>query len=99
MEPMGVFADGELICLAMPALDQVREFRRYDIGAIFSLETEKEEKAVDLIWKYAIDLCLKNNAVMGNANADSDEAEDPLEVTVSERIGLVKIARNCGYHR
>ena len=37
MKPMGVFENGELVCLAMPTLDQIREFRKYDIGAIFTI--------------------------------------------------------------
>lgn len=95
MKPMGVFENGELVCLAMPTLDRIREFRKYDIGAIFTLGFANEEQAVDLMWKYAIESCLQDHAVIGNANADEDDS--PLGVTVCERIGLVKVAENCRY--
>ena len=97
MKPMGVFAYGELICLAMPTLDQIRELRKYDIGAIFTINTNKEDEAIDLMWKYAIDYCLKDNATIGNSNADEDAS--PLGVRVCERVGLVKVAKNCGYRK
>ncbi len=97
MKPMGVFANGELVCFAMPTLDQIRELRKYDIGAIFTINTNKEDEAIDLMWKYAIDYCLKDNATIGNSNADEDDS--PLGVTVCERVRLVKVAKNCGYHK
>ena len=97
MKPMGVFANGELVCLAMPTLDQIRELRKYDIGAIFTINKNKEDKAIDLMWKYAIDYCLKDNATIGNSNADEDDS--PLGVETCERMGLVKVAKNCGYRK
>lgn len=97
MVPMGVFENGELICLAMPALDQIRELRKYDIGAIFTLDGVNEQKAIDLMWKYTIDYCLKDNAQIGNANADEDDY--PLGVDICERMGLIKVAKNCGYRK
>ncbi len=97
MKPMGVFENGDLVCLAMPTLDQIRELRKYDIGAIFTIDTIHEQKAIDLMWKYAIDSCLKDNATIGNANSDEDDS--PLGVAVCERIGLVKVAKNCGYRK
>lgn len=97
MKPMGVFEKGELVCLAMPTLDQVREFRKYDIGAIFTIPTIHEQKAIDLIWKYAIDSCLKDNATIGNANSDEDDS--PLGVAACEKVGLVKVAKNCSYSK
>lgn len=97
MKPMGIFANGELVCLAMPTLDQIRELRKYDIGAIFTVGSTKNEKAVDLMWKYAIDICLKDDAAIGNSNAHEDDS--PLGVTACERIGLVKVAKDCGYHK
>ena len=97
MKPMGVFENGELVCLAMPTLDQIREFRKYDIGAIFTINSANEEKAIDLIWKYAIDTCLKDNSTIGNANSDEDDS--PLGVAVCENVGLVKVAKNCGYSK
>lgn len=97
MKPMGIFYDNELICLAMPALDQVRELRKYDIGAIFTLDNIREGQAIDLMWKYAIDSCLKDRAIIGNANADEDDS--PLGVAACELAGLVKVAKNCGYRK
>jgi len=97
MIPMGVFENGELICLAMPALDQIRELRKYDIGGIFILNTPSKEKAIDLMWKYAIDYGLQDNAIIGNANAHEDDS--PLGVAACEDIGLVKVAMNCGYRK
>lgn len=97
MKPMGVFANGELVCLAMPTLDQSRELRKYDIGAIFTTGTANEESVVDLMWKYAIDACLKDNAVIGASNADEDDS--PLGVAACERVGLVKVAKDCGYRK
>ena len=97
MKPMGIFANNKLICLAMPTLDQIRELRKYDIGAIFTLDTIHKEKAVDLMWKYAIDSCLKDNATIGNSNADEDDSF--LGVAVCEHVGLVKVAKNCCYRK
>ena len=102
--PMGIFENGELICFAMPALDQIRELRKYDIGGIFTINTPSKEKAIDLMWKYAIDYGLQDNALVGNANALEDannpwEKNSPLGVETSEYIGLVKVATYCGYKK
>ena len=104
MTPMGIFENEELICLAMPALDQIRELKKYDIGAIFTISTTSKEKAIDLMWRYAIDYCLKDHATIGNSNALEDinnpwEKNSPLGVETCERIGLVKVAKNCGYRK
>ena len=101
---MGVFENGNMICLALPSLDRIRELRKYDIGGIFTLDTASKEKAVDLMWQYAIDYCLKDNAVIGNSNALEDannpwEKSSPLSVETCEHIGLVRVAKNCGYHK
>lgn len=97
MTPMGIFENEELICLAMPDLDQTRELKKYDIGAIFTINSTSKEKAIDLIWRYAIDYCLRDNAIIGNSNAYEDDS--PLGVAVCEKVGLVKVAKNCGYHK
>ncbi len=97
MKPMGVFNGDKLVCLAMPTLDQIRELRKYDIGAIFTIHTDKEEKAAELIWRYAIDSCLKDNAAIGNANAEYDDS--PLGIAMCESIGLIKVAKNCRYSK
>ena len=97
MKPMGVFENGELVCLAMPTLDQIRELRKYDIGAIFTVGTIREQNVIDLMWKYAIDSCLKDNATIGNANSAEDDS--PLGVAACESVGLIKVAKNCGYRK
>ena len=101
LRPIGLFADGELLCLAMPVLDTIRELRKYDIGAIFtSVQPESDlfSRSVELIWKFTIDLCLRDGASVGNANAVWD-ADSPLGAEMSERIGLIKSAKNCTYSK
>ena len=97
MMPIGVFVNDDLVCLAMPTLDCVRELKKYDIGAIFAIENGKQADAVELIWKFVIDTCLKENAAVGNGNAREDDS--PLGVKMCEHIGLVKIAKNCAYSK
>lgn len=97
MKPIGVFENGELICLAMPTLDKVRDLKKYDIGGIFTISGVCCEKAVDLMWSYVIDYCLKDGAMIGNANAT--ENDSPLGTAICERIGLSKIAKNCCYYK
>ncbi len=97
MKPIGVFSNGNLIGLAMPTIDIVRELRKYDIGAIFVLDTLNKEQTVELLWKYAIDMAIKDNATIGNANAREDDSF--LGVATCERIGLVKVAKNCRYQK
>ena len=68
------------------------------------LYSTKKEKAIELIWKYAIAYCLNNNAIIGNSNALEDgnnpwEKNSPLGVEFCERTGLVKAAKNCGYSK
>lgn len=96
LKPVGVFADGKLVCLAMPTFDRVRELLKCDIGAIFAIE-KNGNKAIDLMWKYVINLCSQENAVIGNANAYEDDS--PLGVAICERLGLVKVAKNCIYRK
>ncbi len=97
MRPMGIFENGKLVCLAMPTLDQIREFRKYDIGAIFTISTPYEEKIIDLVWKYTIDICLKDNAIISDADAGEDDS--PIGVAACEKVGLVKTAKNCDYRK
>ena len=42
-----------------------------------------------------IDSCLKNSDTIGNSNLDADDS--PIGVSACERVGLVKVAKNCGY--
>ncbi len=97
MNPMGVFKGGELVCLALPTLDEIRELKKYDIGAIFALDTEIKARAVDLMWRYAIDCCINDGAGIGNAYANEDDS--PLGVAACERVGLTKIAENRIYQK
>lgn len=96
LRPMGIFSGGELVCMALPTLDQIRELRKYDIGAILTVDAKNEE-VVDLMWKFAIDTFLKENATIGNANAY--EENSPFGVAAGERVGLVKVAKICAYRK
>lgn len=104
MRPVGLFADGEMVALALPTMDRIRDRKWYDIGGIFTTEKGKNDPAIELIWKYVIAMCLQENAVLGNANALEDdmnpwEKNSPLSVEFSERMGLVKVGKNCGYRK
>ena len=92
--PVGVFQNDTLICLAMPALDEIRDLKKYDIGALFALQ-QGNSRAIELIWKFTIDLCLKDNALIGNANAK--ESDSPAGVNICQQVGLEKVAKNCRY--
>lgn len=93
--PVGVFQNDTLICLAMPTLDEIRELKKYDIGAVFALKENNNGNAIELIWKFAIDQCLKDNAIIGNANAK--EGNSLAGVEISQQVGLSKVAKNCRY--
>ena len=97
MKPIGIFSNNELICLAMPTLDQIRELKKYDIGAIFTASGQNKDKAIDLMWKYAADICLRDNAMIGNANALDDDS--PLGIKACELVGFIKVAENCSYSK
>ena len=94
LRPCGVFKDGDLVVLALPTLDQIRDLRRYDIGGIFALPT-KDDRIVELLWKFVIDLSIKDNAAIGNANAKDDPSS--IGVSYCQGIGLVKIANSFYY--
>ena len=96
MHPCGVFKDGELIALALPVLDHVRDLYRYDIGGIFTTEL-KDQRVIELLWKFVIDLSLKDNATLGNANAKEDDSL--LGVGCCKRIGLITTAINLSYSK
>lgn len=95
MKPIGVFHNNALVCLAMPSPDVIRYLRKYDIGTVFAIKEGNNQNAIELIWKFAIDLCLKDNAVIGNANAKEDSGL--IGVEMSQQFGLEKIAKNCRY--
>ncbi len=95
LKPVGVFQNGALVCLAMPTLDEIRELRKYDIGAVFALDHGSSNKAIEFVWKYAIAQCLDDNAIIGNANAKESNA--PTGMEISQQVGLVKVAKNCRY--
>ncbi|MBQ4510280.1 MAG: helix-turn-helix transcriptional regulator [Clostridia bacterium] len=91
----GAFVNNELVCLATPVLDKVRELNKYDIGAIFSITND--EKAIEAIWKYTIKECIKNGAILGNANAKEDTSY--VSVAQSEKMGLTKVAEVRRYSK
>lgn len=100
----GLFINGEMVCLATPVLDEIRDMKKYDIGAIFAVNQGRGAEAIEMIWKYVISECIKTGARIGNAYAlenagDSWEKNSPLGVETSERIGLIKIAKNCSYSK
>ena len=96
LRPCGVFKDGDLVALALPTLDQIRNLRRYDIGGVFALPT-KDDRITELLWKFVIDLSIKDNAAIGNANAKDDPS--PIGVSYCNRMGLVTIAKSCHYSK
>ena len=96
LRPCGVFREGKLVALALPVLDQVRDLRRYDIGGIFTIE-DKDHQVTELLWKFVINLSLKDRATLGNANAREDDS--PIGVSVSERMGLLPSATSLHYRR
>ena len=91
----GAFVNNELVCLATPVPDTVRELSKYDIGAIFSLTNDN--KVIEAIWKYVINDCIKNGAIIGNANAKEDTSI--LGVAYSEKMGLTKVAEVRKYSK
>lgn len=91
----GSFVNNELVCLATPVLDTIRELSKYDIGAIFSLTND--DKVIEAIWKYVINDCIKNGAIIGNANAKEDTSI--LGVAYSEKMGLSKVAEVRRYSK
>ena len=91
----GAFVNNELVCLATPVLDTIRELSKYDIGAIFSLTND--DKVIEAIWKYVINDCIKNGAIIGNANAKEDTST--LGVAYSEKMGLSKVAEVRRYSK
>ncbi len=95
IRPFGLFIDEEMVCLAMPTLDSIRELKKYDIGGIFTLNTT--EKSIELIWKHIISTCLCEGTIIGNSNAK--ETDSPLGVSTCESIGLIKVAKNCTYSK
>ena len=90
LRPVGLFEDGAIAALAMPTLDVIRDFRKYDIGAIFILDKTDTERKANEIWRYAIGMCLGDNARIGSAGAKDDDS--PLGVKACETAGLVKVS-------
>ena len=91
----GAFVNNELVCLATPVLDKVRELSKYDIGAVFSITND--EKAIEAIWKYTIENCIKNGAIIGNANAKEDTSI--LGVAYGEKMGFTKVSEVRRYSK
>ena len=97
LRPVGLFKNGELAALAMPALDVIRDFRKYDIGAIFALDKRNADRNISDIWRYVILMCMNDDAYIGNVGAIYDDS--PLGVAASESAGLVKVAECRGYQK
>ena len=91
----GAFVNNELVCLATPVLDRVRELNKYDIGAVFSITNDKN--AIEALWKYTVQNCIKNGAILGNANAKEDTSY--VSVAQSEKMGLTKVAEVRRYSK
>ena len=45
----------------MPSPDVIRYLRKYDIGAVFAIKEGNDRNAIELIWKFAIDLSRADN--------------------------------------
>ena len=95
MRSVGLFRDGEITALAMPQLDVVRDFRKYDIGAIFTLDGVRAKQDVEAVWRFVISMSISDNAYIGNADAKDDDS--PLGVDTCEKMGLTKVAESRRY--
>lgn len=60
------------------------------------LSTE-DDRITELLWKFVIDLSIKDNAAIGNANTKDDPS--PIGVSYCKRMGLVTIAKSCHYSK
>lgn len=92
----GVFYNDELVCLSTPVLDNIRNMKKYDIGALFTLEHIKATQAKDMMWKFVINVCINDGAILGNANADDN---GNLSVLESEKAGLSKVAKVISFFK
>lgn len=97
LRAFGTFLNGNMVAFALPTLDQVRDMKRYDIGGIFTIEKGNNDRTIELIWKHIIDVCLKENAIIGNGNAL--EENSPIGTETSEHMGLIKVIKNCRYSK
>ena len=97
LRPVGLKKNGELTGLAMPTLDAVRDFRKYDIGAIFVSDKHTEAEYGESIWNYVIAMCIEDRAMIGNAGATDDGSL--LGVETCEKVGLVKAAECRSYFK
>ena len=91
LSPFGLFRGNTLIALSMLTLDKVRDFRKYDIGAMFALDNEMTDDLIDIMWRYAIFYSINDNALFGNSCVKEDE------LSTCEREGLVKAAEERRY--
>ena len=55
------------------------------------------DKVIEEIWKYVINDCIKNGAILGNANAKEDTSY--VSVAQSEKMGLTKVAEVRRYSK
>ena len=63
---------------------------------IFITENANND-AIEYIWKYVITECLKDGAIISNANAREDNTA--LGVAISEKVGLIKTAKKLMYSK
>ncbi len=97
LHPFGMFKGDTLVALSMLSLDEVRDFRKNDIGALFALDSEMNDGLIDLMWRYAAYFSAEEGAVLGNASAEDDDS--PYSISVCERAGLVKAAEHRVYSK
>ena len=95
LSPFGLFRGNTLIALSMLTLDKVRDFRKYDIGALFALDGDVTDDLIYLMWRYAAYLAAKDRALLGNASAEEDDS--PYSVLVCQKAGLVTAAEERRY--
>ena len=97
LSPFGMFKGRTLIALSMLTLDEVRDFRKYDIGALFALDNELTDELTEIMWRYAVCFSVRDNALFGSGCVEDDDS--PEGVAMCERAGLVKSAEYRIYRK
>jgi len=91
MRGFGLFVDGELVGISMPAPDFMRGICKYDIGWIGGIGAGSSLQAMELLWKHSAAVCLREAAMFGNG--DAEENDSLLGISFSQRMGMEKIAK------
>ena len=81
----GLFRNGDLVGLATPVLDVVRDLKKYDDGAVFVLNGV-EDMGLELLWKSVIAACLTEQCLFGSAGVDEEK------LAFCQKIGMVPVA-------